>query len=145
MSANPGDALEPGDIPDVPGEPIMRFAALTSVQYRRFKDWQDGNFDKGVPLGDMPAIEDYPLQDRPMLLTRATLDTTIGDPIYPGIETFWIVKYNEAWDLSRAPKDLSPPFRVNHDAILPGFLSRGLSLPWQSDFDLCNTHWYVFN
>jgi hypothetical protein len=55
---------------------------------------------------------------------------------------FWIAKCEGTYVTEDIPKGLRPPFHINHDKILPGFLGRGLSLPWQSDFDLCNTHWW---
>lgn len=79
------------------------------------------------------------------MLARAMLEQTIGDPLYPGIEMFWIAKLEKVYIMEDLPSNMVPPFRVNHDIVLPGFLSRGLSLPWQSDFDLCNTHWYAFH
>ena len=135
--------MEPGDVRDVVGKPIERYAALTKLQYDRFKAWKDGNFTVGTPLGTKSAIEDYPPGEQPALLSRAMLEQTIGDPLYPGIEVFWIGKLDETYDtkVPGVPSSISPPFRIDHDKVLPGFLSRGLSLPWQSDFDLCNTHW----
>ena len=101
---------------------------------------RDGLFVLGERLGSQPAIEDYTPDAQPALLARAMLEQTIGDPLYPGIETFWIGKLAETYDTTNV-KGMRPPFRVDHEKVLPGFLSRGLSLPWQSDFDLCNTHW----
>ncbi|EKM50630.1 uncharacterized protein PHACADRAFT_129992 [Phanerochaete carnosa HHB-10118-sp] len=141
LSGDNGDALEPGTVPStVTGEPITRFAALTELQYDRFQRWKDGNFTVGTKLGTIKVIEDYPIADQPVMLARAALEQTIGDPLYPGIETFWIAKLDPTWKVD--PQNVRPPFRVDYDRCLPGFLSRGLALPWQSDFDLCNTHWW---
>lgn len=134
-----GDAIEPGSIPRRDGMSIERFSALTALQYERFRNWKDGKFTLGTPFGTKMSIEEYDLQEQPAVLTRAALEQTIGDPLYPGIEAFWMVKLSDTFDTG--VKGLHPPFRVRHDKVLPGFLSRGLSLPWQSDFDLCNTHW----
>ena len=119
---------------------------MTGLQYERFREWKDGNFIKGEEFGTLKAIEDYKLEEQPAILTRAALEHTIGDPLYPGIETYWIMKCEETFCMQDKLNDkksvyLDPPFRVNHDKVLPGFLTRGLSLPWQSDFSLCNTHW----
>ncbi|KAI0668650.1 hypothetical protein C8Q78DRAFT_1097533 [Trametes maxima] len=143
LSGDSGDAVEPGTIRASRRPPIERFAALTKLQYERFEDWKNGNFETGVPLpADKKAIEDFPVKDQPGLLTRAMLEQCIGDPLYPGLEMYWLAKLPEVYRLGRVDTHLNPPFRVNHDAVLPGFLSRGLSLPWQSDFDLCSTHWW---
>ncbi|KAL1952428.1 hypothetical protein VTO73DRAFT_1577 [Trametes versicolor] len=142
LSGDNGDAVEPGTTNDIVGEPIQRFSALTEVQYNRFKDWKDGKFVTGTPYGTKKFIEEYDKAEQPVLLTRAMLEQTIGDPLYPGIEVYWIAKLAEVYDFSSDLKSLHPPFRIDHTKALPGFLSRGLSLPWQSDFDLCNTHWW---
>jgi hypothetical protein len=143
LSGDDGDALEPGDIPSVGTypDPIKRYAALTPLQYSRFKSWRDGKFtNEPFPVKD--KIEDYPTVDQPTILARAALEQTIGDPLYPGLEVFWVAKYPEVYDTENISPWMKPPFRINHNKVLPGFLGRGLSLPWQSDFDLCNTHWW---
>jgi len=33
------------------------------------------------------------------------------------------------------------PFRFREE-VTPGDLSKGLALPWQADFFMCNTHWW---
>ncbi|KIK63444.1 hypothetical protein GYMLUDRAFT_163033 [Collybiopsis luxurians FD-317 M1] len=144
LSGDNGDAIEPGGDTKVEGEPIQRFAALTELQYSRFKKWKDGNFEKGDPLDKTKkAIEDYDKTVQPMMLTRAILEQAVGNPLFPGIEMFWIAKVEQTYitDISNR-QHLHPPFRVNHKKVLPGFLTRGLSIPWQSDFSQCNTHWW---
>ncbi|OBZ79331.1 L-lysine 6-oxidase [Grifola frondosa] len=101
-------------------------AALTELQYQRFTNWKDGKFT-ATPIKPKKCIEEYGIELQPAELTRAALEQTVGDPLYPGIEVFWIAKLSDT---------------VNHDKVLPGFLSRGLCLPWQSDFSQCNTHWW---
>jgi len=151
LSGDNGDALEPAAKLRT-GPPIERFAALTKLQYSRFQSWRDGDYQSNQPFwkrGDGRAyqtLEEAPLQIRPWLQTLAALEHSIGDPLYPGIEMYHLAK-------DRHPKELQvykfvkepstiPPFHVNHDAILPGHLTRGLSLPWQCDFYECNTHWW---
>lgn len=136
-----GDAIEPGSTETIEGKPIQRFMALTELQYNRFKDWKDGNFVAGMPYEGKKSIEEYDKAEQPFLLTRAMLDQTIGEALYPGIETYWIAKHFGAYDFSADLEALRPPFRIDHTRVLPGFLSRGLSLPWQSDFNLCKDHW----
>jgi hypothetical protein len=141
LSGDDGDAIEPGDIYEKP-KPIRRFAALTKLQYARFEQWKDGNFITGSPHTQAGFNSNVHVQ--PEYLTRAVLEQTIGDPLYPGIEMWWIAKDAKIYDLSGKAK---PLFRMNYreDKVKPGYLSRGLSLPWQSDFDLCNTHWWPSN
>jgi hypothetical protein len=138
-----GDAIEPGDFSSASNieDPIQRFASLTELQFHRFEAWKNGKFSVS-PEQSYERIEDYPIEEQPLALTRAVLEQTIGEPLYPGIETFWIMRLKGVCDMDVTSKNI-PPFRIDHDRILPGYLTRGLSLPWQADFDLCNTHWYV--
>ena len=143
-----GDAIEPGTIQTMGRYPksIERFASLTALQYDRFKRWRDGDF-KADPYpildpktGARPTrIEDVNLYLQPEYLTRAHLETTIGDPLYPGIEAGWIAKLTSAYDLT-VDAAMKPPFRLT-SKMKPGDMTKGLSLPWQTDFSQCNTHW----
>ena len=81
---------EPGEIYE-DTDPIKRFAALTKLQYDRFKAWKDGQFTVVEPKR-VAKIEDVPLSDQPRYLTRAHLELTVGDPLYPGIEMWWLAK-----------------------------------------------------
>ncbi|KAF8637447.1 hypothetical protein AX17_002812 [Amanita inopinata Kibby_2008] len=141
LSGDDGDAIEPGSLSIAAitaRDPIYRFATLTPLQYRHFRQWKDGNFTIGEKLTD-PVIGNYPASQQPELLTRAMLEQGVGDAFYPGIELYWIAKDETIYDYDT---DLDPPFRFDFTKIRAGDLSRGLSLPWQSDYSLCNTHWW---
>ena len=149
LSGNGGDAIEAGTIQTMDRYPnaIRRFASLTALQYNRFKLWTDGKFTTGpyperrpeaAETGPM-RLEDAPRSKQPEYLTRAILETTIGDPLFPGIEAYWIMATPDVYDFS---VDVSPPFRIKN-TLRPGDLTKGLSLPWQSDFSLCEQHWCV--
>ena len=88
--------VEPGDIYDDPNilNPIIRFGALTKLQYDRFKKWKDGEF-RTVEPQHLAKIEDVDVSDQPNYLTRAILEQTIGDPLFPGIEMWWLAKLPE--------------------------------------------------
>ncbi|KAG0698475.1 hypothetical protein DFH29DRAFT_941178 [Suillus ampliporus] len=142
LSGNDGDALEPGQ-PLRPGDPIKRFAAFTNLQYQRFLQWKRGKFDaKDAPWSQYKTFDKVPLDLQPSFLTRAALEHTIGEPLYPGIEVHWVARDPKMYLYDTSREDSDPPFRVNHKAYPPGHIARGLSLPWQSDFDQCNTHWW---
>jgi hypothetical protein len=138
-----GDAIEPGDFSSASDveDPIQRFSSLTTLQFKRFKDWKNGKFEVSSEESH-DRIEDYDIEEQPLALTRAMLEQAIGEPLYPGIETFWIMRCDGVCDMTVTSKNI-PPFRIDHDRVFPGYLTRGLSLPWQADFDLCNTNWYV--
>jgi len=147
LSGNAGHAIEPGiSIPfwwDEP--PIEAFAALTALQYERFTLWKDGQFNATpVPWEGKKELKDIELKYQPLCLTLAALDHTIGDPLYPGIEVPWVTILPKTYVLQVDTDEhrIDPPFRIDHDRILPGYVTRGLSIPWQSDFDNCHTHWW---
>jgi len=154
LSGDLGDMPDPGTFPRNLEPDPRQFAHLTSLQYERFKVWaEDDDFTLGHRLPTpKDRLEDVYFYDQPRELTRASLEWTIGDPLYPGIETYWIAKFANTYlfspnDISTSPSGtdiiskLDPPFRI-HSSILPGHLTRGLSLPWQCDFDLCAEHWW---
>lgn len=74
------------------------------------------------------------LQDQPAQLTKASLEATIGAPLYPGIELSWNAEMPETYNL-----DI--PFTIRED-VKEGDLTKYLSLPWQSDFYMCRSYWY---
>ncbi|KAJ3568660.1 hypothetical protein NP233_g5566 [Leucocoprinus birnbaumii] len=154
LSGDNGDMPDPGSFPAGLQPDIKRFAALTKLQYERFQRWKEDEDPLNSDWSPEPAhenLERYELSDQPEYLTRAILESTIGDPLFPGIEMFWIAKLKTTYDLT-VPTSLQPPFRVNYgeveakspppQALKEGYLTRGLSLPWQCDFMLCATHWW---
>jgi len=146
LSGDIGWKVEPGEPfdPKQNAPSVRRFAALTGLQYERFCDWKAGNFtNEPTPWDGKKNIDEVDLRLRPTLLTRAALDQTIGEALYPGIEMHWIIRQDpEMFIVDHDTPDKDPPFRVNHARFKPGFINRGLCLPWQSDFYLCNTSWW---
>lgn len=145
---NSGDAVQPGVNlpPEASVPPIKRFAALTALQYERFALWKDGKFgSNAVPWKDATELKDVELKYQPACLTLAALDHTIGDPLCPGIEVWRVAKDPRTYvlEVDTDKHRIDPPFRVDHEVMAPGYLTRGLSIPWQSDFHQCHTHWYV--
>ncbi|KAJ7777889.1 ferritin-like-domain-containing protein [Mycena maculata] len=120
------------------------FSSVTELQYARLKKWADGDFvvnPKNRP-NPPPRFEDIKLEDQPVALTRASLEWTIGAPLYPGIELSWNAEEPETYDLSAEALSLGPlGFRLNK-SVKPGELTRYLSLPWQSDFYMCRNYWW---
>ncbi|KAG8908747.1 hypothetical protein FRB99_002985 [Tulasnella sp. 403] len=128
-----GDA---GDMPENRDDANSadRWASLTQLQYERLEKWSQGQFKTGTKPHVYDNFDDIPLKDQPHALRFAALEWTIGAPLYPGIECYWIAEFGEMYDLQQ-------PFRFGEKAA-PGNLTRGLSLPWHSDFYMCNTHWW---
>ena len=122
-----------------------RFASLTELQYDRMHKWSVGKFTTGTKP-QYQTLEEIDLQDRPAALAKAALQWTTGTPLYPGIEMWWKAESPDWYDFSTLNEDGSPkmfpPFRIGANTV-PGELTQNLSMPWQSDFYLCNTHWCV--
>ncbi|KIJ65358.1 hypothetical protein HYDPIDRAFT_27377 [Hydnomerulius pinastri MD-312] len=146
LSGNNGDAIDPGDNlrPGEEAPPIKRFAALSALQYSRFQLWSQGKFAASpAPWSQYNTFDDVPVHLQPNFLTRAVLDNAVGEPLYPGIEVQWSARKPEMYLFKKqGDTDGDNPFRINHGTVKPGHIGRGLSLPWQSDFDLCETHWW---
>jgi hypothetical protein len=128
-----------GDMPKLSGQE----AHLTKLQYNRFTKWQDNTFTVANPAR-YRILEDAPLNDQPMLVTRANLEPTIGGSFYPGIDQSRIT-INPDGNLDIYRRDittLKPPFRINYDKIQPGQLTEGLAEPWQADYSACGESWW---
>jgi hypothetical protein len=124
-----------------PGDPTT-FSSITELQYDRLVKWSDGHFTKKAScecgsLCQCPPpenIDDVPLQERPGQLTKASLEATIGAPLYPGIELSWNAELPDTYNLNS-------PFTINEN-VKEGDLTKYLSLPWQSDFYMCRSYWW---
>lgn len=114
-------------IPGVPGT----FTSVTQLQYDRLTKWANGEFSVGHPLPIHHRFEDIPLRLQPEALTKASLEPTIGSPLYPGIEMSWNAEIPDNYEFDS-------PFTMA-DKLLAGDLTKYLSLPWQSDFVSLNT------
>jgi hypothetical protein len=99
---------------------------LTPVQYRILKLWAAGTFQGGMT----PAPAAPPGPDT---LTRVLLDATAGAAFYPGIESNRIMRDRSHY---------AGPFRIQADParpghLVPGDVTKGNAIPWQSDFSAC--------
>lgn len=118
--------------------PALNGLAVTPYQYECFRRWAPGDFTPDWPAGHAP---DNPPRPRPFhelspleqtfALDRAGLESTVGGSFSPGIE---------AGSVMGTPI-YEAPFRI--DRGLPaGTLTASLSIPWQSDFKICNQNWW---
>jgi hypothetical protein len=96
--------------------------------------WSEGHFTKHA-VKKYTSFDQIPLQDQPAALTKASLEATIGAPLYPGIEMSWNAELSETYQLDT-------PFTISKD-VKPGDLTKYLSLPWQSDFYMCRSYWWA--
>ncbi|CAE7098056.1 unnamed protein product [Rhizoctonia solani] len=117
-------------------------ASLTQLQHDRLMKWSDPS--PGIHFTNKrpevyKSFDEIPLNERPSALTRAALEWSIGGAFYPGIETFWIVQDEDNYE----PENGQPGNRFRFaDKVTPGDLTKGLCLPWQSDFYMCTSDWW---
>jgi hypothetical protein len=97
--------------------------ALTKTQYHIMQQWRDGNFvnDWNGP----PAPE---TRITPEGLTQAALESCVGGPFFPGIETSFMTRDTYAF---------VEAFRLDAARLSPGDLTKQMAVPWQSDFLDC--------
>ena len=130
------DVLALGDMPENMGDKNHRdrWSSLTELQYDRLAKWAQGSFNPGKRPLSGTAVEQEVAR-----LTLATLKWTTGAPLFPGIEMYWVAEFSSMYNLYPKPLDTHKPdtrFRF-HNSVLPGDLTKGLSLPWQADFYMC--------
>lgn len=102
------------------------FSSVTRLQYDRLTKWAKGNFTVGDPLPIYNGFEEIPLAEQPSALTKASLEACIGAALFPGIEMSWNAAVPNNYELGEL-------FTAT-DELLPGDMTKYLSLPWQSDF-----------
>jgi hypothetical protein len=97
---------------------------VTKAQYEVMRRWVDGDVTEDW-TGAPPAAPHIVTPDG---LTRAALDACVGGPMYPGIEASWHL---------RDMFTFTEPFRLDHQGLLPGDVTKQMALPWQADFTDC--------
>ena len=123
-AGNPGSGT--GDMPRMWSDlfPKGPNGTVTRIQYEILRRWKDGNFVNDWNGSPGPAT----LTITPDGLTRSALEPCIGAAFYPGIEASWKLRDEYAF---------VEPFRLDRSRMLPGDVSKQMSLPWQSDFLDC--------
>jgi len=105
----------PGDGIDYPGSPAQWFA-IPPLLYDQFKKWKEGDFE--TVHGDFTnmdqlgkhyqdqfkhARDEHP-SARPLMMTRAILETLYGGGFHPGVELTWPMRHAQMY----AQNDLVP-------------------------------------
>ena len=124
-----------GDMPMLQPElDTGRLPSVTSTVYEIMRKWAAGQFDSDWNPSQMPKkLTDVAVAEQPFALDKAALDTCLGASFYPGIEAPRILR-------DRASLYYRP-FRI-HPNTQPGFITRDLALPWQTDFFACENAWW---
>lgn len=140
----PGDSFT--DMPDLK-EGSDR-ARLPGTHYDMMRKWKDGDFTDDWP-GSAP---EPPADITPEGLDEAALENCVGGAFYVGIEVGGLDPSSSGWALDGLdesptipildPDNYASAFRIDHDAVEPGDLTRFLAIPWQKDFAACGTGWW---
>jgi hypothetical protein len=111
-------------------ESVLSSFHLTSLQHFQLQEWAEGRFQsdwQGVPQPGNTVTADG--------MTRAALQSTVGQGFFPGIEAGIIVQDPTLYSV---PFD----FRLDHGQARPGDLTALMALPWQADFMDCRGNWW---
>jgi L-Lysine epsilon oxidase N-terminal/L-lysine epsilon oxidase C-terminal domain/Iron-containing redox enzyme len=111
-----------GDQGDRTSGKASTWLTVTRLQYERLKAWRDG-IPSGNAVGELP----------PARLTRVTLEACAGGAFYPGIEMT---------SIARDPTLYAESFRIDHDRISAGDITKFMACPWQADFYECRDDWW---
>ena len=103
---------------------------LTNVQLGYLDSYVIGQF-----VSDWRGLPQAGAGFSPAGVTRAALDTAVGQGFFPGIEAGIILQ---------DPTLYSTPFdfRLSHASLDPGDLTALMALPWQADFLACRRSWW---
>jgi hypothetical protein len=126
--------------PDESGNRADAVLPLMHFQYQHMKNWADDKFETAAA-----AKLEFPCD----ALDRISLEACVGGAFYPGIEVPRIVLNRHIYSMPyrlKAKKNGDPaspdPVPAAHtDAnfagLVPGQVTEGLCVPWQSDFSYC--------
>jgi hypothetical protein len=115
---------------DVELEGVLNRFRLTDLQHFQLQEWAAGRFQSDWQ--DVPQPGNSVTADG---MTRAALQSTVGQGFFPGIEAGIVTKdptlYSQPFD-----------FRLNHAQARPGDLTALMAVPWQADFMDCSGDWW---
>ncbi|MFK7749665.1 MAG: LodA/GoxA family CTQ-dependent oxidase [Kordia sp.] len=102
----------PGDAIDYPGSPAQWFA-IPPMIYEQLKQWRDGHFytPESFDFKDMNEMGAFYREQfqksandekrKPLLMTRAVLETLYGGGFHPGVELTWPMRHNNIYSENR--------------------------------------------
>ena len=148
-----------GDATEIPAQYPRQWLAPTELQYERLRLWAAGDFESDFDLeAEIPTtLEDLPLDEQPLALDRAALDSVLGGAFHPGTELTWILRTPRMYDglfqlRTAAPgtatrqdfgTELTPARATGPSGPLaesgPGDLTRWMAVPWHSDTASCRS------
>jgi hypothetical protein len=103
-----------------------RWLSVTHLQYLRLKLWADD-------AQSSDADDSYRNPSLPNLLTRNALLACAGGAFFPGIEMT---------SIAREPGLYCEPFRLDHQVVSAGDVTKYMACPWQADFYECRDNWW---
>lgn len=156
-----------GNNPSLDERADANYLCLTDTQYFMLQQWASGHFvnprcERAHAAKDgsneVSAVSTEPGHDATILpdpspeqLTRAALDGCLGASLAPGIEIARVCREPGIYDdeepfrikcrkgVSPQAGELSLGLDIQR-GLEPGDLTRGLALPWHTDFNSCSIH-----
>ncbi len=124
----------PEEVLALPWKEDFDVSKITPRQYEALRRWAEGDFEADYdPSAEDPApLEARPVAEQPSALDRGALEGTAGTPLYPGIESWRIMRDGEVY---------AAPLRFRAE-MRPGDMTMGNALPWQADFLDCDDNWW---
>ena len=125
----------PGDGIDYPGSPAQWFA-IPPILYEQLRKWKDGEFysPPSFQFKDMDEMGHFYKEQfkkcsederkKPLLMTRAVLETLYGGGFHPGVELTWPMRHNRIY----AQNTLTYPYIVEGDMTIGAFGLREVRL-----------------
>ncbi len=111
-------------------EEVLARYRLTRLQRSFLDEWVAGNF-----LSDWAGVPQPGNTVTAAGMTRAALESGVGQGFYPGIEAGILVTDHTLYS---SPFD----YRIDHAQANPGDLTALMAVPWQADFLDCVRSWW---
>jgi hypothetical protein len=111
----------------------FEYPSVTAYQYHLLEKWAEGDFLadwQGIP--ESVKFSQIPLSEQPHALDGAALESCVGGPFFPGIETTYLMTLADTYEA---------PYRINQ-AKPAGCMTELMALPWQADFVACGRLWW---
>jgi L-lysine epsilon oxidase-like protein len=123
--------------------PYLEYTSVTEIQQDALTAWAAGTLPPGSDAIEKSSAAMY----KPYQIDRAHMETMSGGSFYPGIEVSRQAHWPATWFGRRGCCDNHYDARVTNKvdaagkptgAAGPGYLTKDLANPWQSDFVACS-------
>lgn len=151
-----------GDAMSLPPTSPRQHLTLSPTQMRILAFWAAGLFDSDFDPAALQPVEldQLPLERRPAMLDRASLDFCLADAFHPGCEMTWPMRhptmYMSPFRLRHRPVDRPEPSagtQLTPETVgriegplygqSPGSITRWMAVPWHTDTASCRSGYYL--